>query len=156
VLDLNARVHLEEVEFVRALVDEKFHGARRLIGDGIRDAERRCMKTLAKPIVEVRRRCFLDELLVVSLDRAIAIEEMHAPAVPVTEDLHFDVTCALEIALEDERAVAEGRLRFAASGRQRFCEILTLGDDANPLPAASGARFDEQRIADAGRLRARA
>src|SRR5262249_47264613 len=101
---------------------------------------------------DTRRRSFLDELLVTALDGALAIEERGAPAVTVADHLDFDVARALEVALQDERSIAEGGERLASRAAHRVCEIFRAHDHAHSSSAAAGARLDEQRVADAARL----
>jgi len=57
--------------------------------------------------------CFLDELLVVPLDRAFAFVEMQQSAVLIAHDLHFDVACARHQFLEQHAVIAEGAEGFA-------------------------------------------
>jgi hypothetical protein len=55
-----------------------------------------------------RRRALLDQLLMVALDRAVALAEVDAVAVAVAEHLDLDVAAALDQALEEHAIVAEG------------------------------------------------
>ena len=64
-------------------------------------------------VVEVRRRRALDHLLVAALHRAVAFEEMDDRAMLVGEDLHLDMTGALDQLLEIDVVLAEGGLRLA-------------------------------------------
>ena len=73
---------------------------------------------VAQRRVDRRRRRLLDDLLVAALDRALALEAVDDVAVRVAEDLDLDVARAVEVALDEERAVAEGALGLAARGRR--------------------------------------
>ena len=81
------------------------------------------------------------------LHRAITIaEDRDAACVP--ENLGLDVTGALEVALAEDGAVAERRLRFARSGRKRLVELAGGADDPHAAAAASRRRLDDEREAD--------
>ncbi len=72
VLDLQPRVHLEEVE-VALPADDELDGARRLVVDGLGERDRLLAHRLARRVVEERRGRLLDHLLVPALDRALAL-----------------------------------------------------------------------------------
>ena len=91
VLDLDARVHLHEVEAAVA-VEQELDRAGVLVAD-----RRGRARTAASPISlaqlrrQRRRRRLLDQLLVPALDRALALAEVDDVAVLVAEDLELDV-----------------------------------------------------------------
>ena len=93
--DLNARIHLDEVELAGVDVFEEFDGAGVLIADRAADRERIAVQFVAARLAQEQRRRALDDLLMAPLHRAVAFEEMHQVAVRIGEDLHFDVTRAL-------------------------------------------------------------
>ena len=80
VLDLDARVHLDE-DVVAVRVDEELHGAGVLVADVPGELHRVRADALAEVGVEVRRGRDLDDLLVAPLDRAVALEEVDHVAV---------------------------------------------------------------------------
>ncbi len=115
-LDLDARVHLDEIEL--AVLVEKLDGADAEIfqfahrrGDGLADR-------LALGGVERGGGALLEDLLVAALQRAVALAEMDGAALAVAEHLDLDVARALEVFLEIDRLVAERGLRFGARGRE--------------------------------------
>src|SRR5207248_485263 len=85
-LHLQARVHLEEV-VVALAIDEELHGARIHVARGLRDAARRLAELLSQPVVHEGRRALFDQLLVATLDGALALAEVDHVAVRVREDL---------------------------------------------------------------------
>src|SRR5712691_5252338 len=99
-LDLEARVHLEERE-AAARVDEELNGAGVLVSRGARDPDRRVAETLAQRGVDGGRRRLLDELLVAALDRTVALAEPHDAAPRVAKDLHLDVARSLDELLDE-------------------------------------------------------
>ena len=89
-----------------------------------------------------------DHLLVAALERTVPLEQMDDVAVPVAEYLHLDMARAEDIFLDQHALVAERRGRLALARSQRVEEIGGRIHPPHPLPAATGHRFDEHRIAD--------
>ena len=122
-LDLDARVHLEEV--VRAVLREQtLDRAGRPVSDRARRLDRDLADPLAQRVVDCRRRRLLDELLVSPLDRAVALPEVDHVAVGVREHLHLDVARILEVALDVDRRVGEVRLALATGRLERALDLL--------------------------------
>ncbi len=106
VLDLNACVHLYEVE--RAIVVQEFdradaqifdlaHGA----GDGLADF-------VACRRIQGGRGAFFPDFLMTALQRAVAFAEMNGAALAIAEHLDFDVARPFEVFFQIESVVAEG------------------------------------------------
>ena len=114
-LDLHARVHLDEEELVVLVQELERAGAAVAdlpagVGAALADARQRAQR-------DARRRRLLDDLLVAALHRAVALEEVHRVLVLVGEHLDLDVARIVEELLHVDRRIAERRLRFArASG----------------------------------------
>jgi hypothetical protein len=104
-LDLEARVHLQEVE-AAVVGDEELHGAGVGIADAARRGDRGGGEAVAQRRVHHRRWRFLDDLLVPPLNRALALAEVHGGAVLIGEDLDLDVMRPIEVALEEDAAVS--------------------------------------------------
>ena len=153
-LDLEARVHLEEVE-APVGVEEELDRARADVADGARRGAPRLGPWRARSVgVEsAGLGRLLDDLLVPPLDAALALEEVHDVAGAVAEDLELDVAAALEQPLEIDRAVAEGGLGDAAPLGERRRQVLGAVHARHPLSAAAGRGLDEERKADPLRLR---
>src|SRR5439155_48230 len=95
----------------------------------------------------------LDELLVTSLDAALALPQRDHPAEGIRQDLDLDVARPLEVLLEIDFIRPERLARFA---RRRFESRLELGflsDQPHALAAASRRRPEEHRIPDPARHR---
>ena len=153
VLDLQARVHLQEVELAVAI--DELDGAGVDVADRLRRGHRRLAHARARRGVDDRRRRLLDDLLVAALDRALALAEVDDVAVRVGEHLDLDVARLLEVALEKDRVVAERALRGALRGVERGAQLLLVAGDAHADATAARARLDEHRVADAPRRRRR-
>ena len=155
VLDLDARVHLDEHDLARPgsrRLEQELHGAGVLVADRTRERDGVPVQVCAHGVVEVRGWRDLDHLLVTALHRAVPLEEMHRLARGIREDLHLDVTRTLHGLLEEHPRVAERALGLAhglGQGRSEFAEGLHA---AHAAPAAAGHGFGEEREPDLVRL----
>ena len=148
VLDLDARVHLDEEPVVLIHVVEEFDGARVVVADAVGEFHRRVAKLFPHDRIEVHRGRDLDDFLVAALDGAIALVEVDDVAVLVAEDLHLDVFGALDVALQENSRVAEGVFRLGARFRQQAGELGGFFDDTHAAPAAAEGRLDDERETD--------
>ena len=148
VLDLQPRVHLQEVE-VAVLVDDALDRAGVHVAGLARERDRRVGEPLAHRVVDRGRGRLLDQLLVAPLHRAVALPEEHHVAVGVGEDLRLDVVGAVDVSLEEDLGPAEVRLRLARPALQRLLEVAGVADDVHALAAAAEGGLHEQREADA-------
>ena len=142
-LDLKPRVHLEEIEAVG--IGDELHRAGAFVADRPRRRDRRAAHRGAAFVVETWGRGFFDHLLMPSLHRAVALEQVHGVAVPVGEHLHLDMARVGQVALEQHAVVAERRCSLLPRGIQRGGEFVDAGDDAHAATAAAGDRLDHQR-----------
>jgi hypothetical protein len=86
-----------------------------------------------------------------SLHRAVALAEMDGVAHLVGQHLELDVTRVLQILLQVNHVIVEGRRRLGL-GQGDGVEQGRFGvHHAHPAPAASAGRLDHDRIADLAR-----
>ena len=144
--DLDAGVHLDEVEF--AVLVEEFDGADAEIfhllhrlGAGGADPGRAGR-------IERGRGAFLPDLLVAPLQRAVALAEMDGAAAAIAEHLDFDVARLLQIFFEIDRGVAERRSGLVGGGRKRQHQIVRCVRDLHAASAAARSRLHQHRKAD--------
>src|SRR3970282_2431948 len=97
---------------------------------------------------ESRGWVFLDHLLMAGLQRAVALAEVDPAAVAVWEELHLDVARQIEVALEDDSLIVEGRPGFPSRARQRLAQLAALPHHVHALAAAARARLHEHGIPD--------
>ena len=116
-LDLEPRVHLEEVELPLA-IHEELHRPRVDVAHGGGEPARRLAHAAPHVGLHERRRALLHQLLVAALDGALALPEMHDGAVGVGEHLDLDVPRLRDVPLDVDGGVAEGRPRLRARGAQ--------------------------------------
>ena len=150
VLDLKARVHLEEIE-VALGVHEELDGARVDVAGGAREPAGRLAHARAQARVHERRRALLDQLLVTPLDGALALAEVDDVVVGVGEDLDLDVPRLGDGALEVDGRVAEGGAGLGARRAQRLREVVLAAHEPHALAAAAHGGLEHHRIADLAR-----
>src|SRR5262249_19725617 len=95
VFDLNARVHLHEVE-VLPFIDEKLQRSDIRISDLSDRFNDTAPDLMAQLGSHDDRRRFFNQLLMPPLDRAFALSEMNRVTVLVSHDLKFHMTRALD------------------------------------------------------------
>src|SRR5271168_559270 len=141
-LDLEARVHFEEVEAALA-VHQEFEGAGIRVASGARQVYGRFAHRAPQRRVYYRRRRFFHHLLVAALHGAFALAQIDDVAVMVAEHLNLDVARAFEVFLDVEAAVAEGVDGFGrrvAPGAGEFAGALHA---THAFAAAAGHGFQE-------------
>ena len=121
-LDLDARVHLDEIEL--AVLVEELDRADADIAELGHRAGDDSADLFALLGVEGGGGAFLPHLLVAALQRAIALAEVDGAALAVAEHLDLDMARLGEIFLEIDRIVAEGGLGLALRGAHRVAQIV--------------------------------
>src|SRR5260221_369232 len=121
-LVLDAGVHFDEIEF--AVLVEEFHGSDAEIFHLLHRACDGGADFLARRGIERRRGAFLPDLLMASLQRAVALAEMDRAAAAVAEHLDFDVARLLQIFFEVDRGIAECRFGFIGGRGERNHQVV--------------------------------
>ncbi len=152
-LDLDARVDLDEEELAAIDVHEELDGAGGAVADRLAQRDGRVADRVAQRGLQRQARRDLDDLLMTPLHGAVALPEVHEVAVRVAQHLYFDVLGARDVALEEHVAAAERRGRFAPRFGELAGELVGARHDAHTASAAAEAGFDDQRKADPRRLR---
>ena len=146
VLDLHARVHLEEE--VLAVLEQALDRAGRAVAHGARGVRADLADLLAQLRVDRRRGRLLDQLLVAPLHGAVALEQVDDVAVVVGEHLDLDVARVRQVALDVDGRIREELLALARGALERLLELVLRLGDAEALAAASARRLDGDRVAD--------
>ena len=118
VLDLQPRVHLDEVE--RSILVEKLHRSGTAVAELLQRGDGHPGQSLPRRIIERGGGGFLKQLLVRTLQRAVALAEMDRAALAVADQLHLDMARPVEKAFEIDRVVAEGGSRLGLGQGQLF------------------------------------
>src|SRR3546814_18579519 len=87
--DLDARVHLDEIE--TAIFVQEFEGAGAAVADAFARLDAETADFGALFVGDARRRRFLDDFLVAALHRAIAFAEMAGIALTIGQPMELDV-----------------------------------------------------------------
>ncbi len=127
-LDLNTRVHFDEVELARIGIHQEFDRASTDVIGCVRNLERMSGQFLTLRIIEIRRRRTLHHFLITALDRTITLIKMNRIAMRITQNLHFDVTRTFDELFEIDFILAERCLGFAL-GFRHFTRQIFLGTD---------------------------
>ena len=150
VLDLQAGVHLQEVELRGAVVGgvgKEFHCARTRVAD--RDGSQSgCLEKAfahARRAFDQGRGRLFDDLLMAALDRALPFADRPYGAVPIGHHLNLDVTAARQVTLAEHALIAECRERLTTGGPHRVREVAEVDHHPHPAAPATGRRFDQYR-----------
>ena len=149
-LDLQARVHFEEIE-VAVLVDDELDRAGALVVDRLGQRHRLLAHGAPRLLVEERRRRLLDDLLVAALDRAFALAEIDRVAMRVGQHLDLDMARVDDEFLDEHAVVAERALGLRSGALEAVAQLGFVPGDAHALAAAAGRGLDHHGIADLGR-----
>jgi hypothetical protein len=149
-LDLEPRVHLEEVERV-VRTEQELDRAGAAIAHRLGERHRRERQPLAQGLVHRRRRALLDHLLVAALERALALEQVDRVAAAVAQHLDLDVARALDQLVEIDRVVGERRLRQALGTLERLEQRGLVARHAHALAAAAECGLHHHRVAELAR-----
>src|SRR5204863_9642881 len=146
-LDLEAGVHLDEVEF--PILPEELDRA----GAAIAHVGHRLADDAAHPVAllrsDDRRGRFLQNLLVAALERAVALAQVDGIALAVAEHLELDVARVAEIFFDIDGVVAEGALRLGARLADLRFELVWRIDHLHSAAAPARGGLDDQGIAGA-------
>ena len=145
-LDLDARVHLDEVEL--SLLVEELDRSNSEIFELAHRVCRRLSHRAACRLVQRRAGAFLPDLLIAALQRAVALAEMDGAAIAVAEHLDLDMSRTRKIFFEVESIIAERGLGLGAGGRERDGELFGRVSYFHAAPAPAGGSLDQQRKAD--------
>ena len=140
-LDLQPRVHLEEIELARRRVEHEFDRAGRRIADRTGKPHRARVQRGAFFIGQARCGRFLDHFLIAALHRAIALAERDRIATAVAEDLHFDVPRVLDELLEIHARMREVRGAEPHDGIERRFELRGVATQDMPIPPPPAVLF---------------
>ena len=140
VLDLEAGVHLQEPEPLGGRVVEELDRAGAAVVDRLGRLAGGVVERGADLLAQARCRRLLHHLLVSALQGTVPVA-VDARA----DDLDLHVPSALDVRLDEDRPVAERRLRLGLRGRDLAVQVGERADDPHAAAAATGGRLDQQR-----------
>ena len=151
-LDLQTRVDLEKVKLLVLRVVHELDRSRGAVADRPPEACGGRQQTSAQFRGDPRSRSLLDHLLVAALNGTVTFAERDDAASTVAEDLHLDVACLLDIALEEHPAAAEVLARQPLHLVQRRLQIRLAADELHADASAARRTFEHDGVADAARF----
>ena len=145
VFNLYASVHLDEVEL--AVFVQELECARTAIPNFAASFSTAFTNALNQAAWNVRRRCFLNYLLVAALHGAIAFTKPHGIFVFVGQNLDFNVARIFKEFFHVNRGVVESRacLGFGHGDCIQQCSFGV--HHAHAAPTAAARSFDNDRVA---------
>src|SRR5690348_386102 len=146
VLDLDAGVHLDEVE--AAVLEQELERAGAAVADADAGIHADLADLCAQLRRDARRRSLFDHFLVAALHRAIAFAQVDRIALAVGQHLDLHVARVLQEFLHVHHVVAEGRLGLLLRHGDGIAQVRLGAHHAHAAPAAAAGRLDDDRIAD--------
>ncbi len=144
VLDLHARIHLDEKPLLALLVVEKLDGPGIVVADALGQLDGGLAEAVAHLVGQADRGGDFNDLLVAALDGAVPLVQVQDVAVLVADDLHLDVLGLGDVALQKDLRVAKGDLGLVLGFLQQRDKLLRVADDAHAAPAAAMGGLDNQ------------
>src|SRR5436305_14602669 len=140
-LDLKPSIHLHEIEVAHLSIiarpSNELDGAGADVTDSFPRSDGSRAHLFTNCRWELRRRRFLDDLLVATLERAVALVEMQAVPHRVGDDLDLDMPRVRDEFFDQYAVIAECRLGFAPAGWNCIGEPARLIDSPHPLAVAA-------------------
>ena len=140
--DLDTRIDLDEV-MPAHLVDQELSSTRVPVPDTLRKLDGVGQNGLADFLRKMSRGSDFDDLLVTTLDGAVALEKVHSVASGIGKDLDFNMARALKEPLNEDGTIAEGGLGLGDGPLESILEIRLLADDTHTATSASHGRLDD-------------
>jgi hypothetical protein len=148
VLDLHARIHFDEVESAGIDIEQKFDRSGAEVIGRTSDLDRGFTQFFANPGVKIDGGSHLHHFLMTSLNGAITLVQVEDIPVLISQNLHFDVLCAANKALEKNRIISERRRGFLSGFCNLGLEFTFVFNDAHSAPSSPKGGFYDQRETD--------
>ena len=149
-LDLEPRIHFEEIELLFLLVIDELDRAGGCVGNCFAKTHGRFMQSHALRSAEAGSGRLLDHLLVAALGRAIALAERNHAAFTVAENLDLDMTRGSDVFFEEETAILEIRKCKPPHRLIEAGHVIGGMAELQADTAASRRAFQHDGIADLG------
>ena len=142
VLHLQARVGFHEVPASAVQVQQELEGAQATQLHGLRHSYGCKQQGLAHLDAELRGRRNLDELLMVALQRAIALPHMTGRTRAIAQHLHFDVAGAAHQLLDIQVGTAKGGQRLGLAALEAWRDLVEAFNHAHAASTTTGQGLD--------------
>jgi hypothetical protein len=142
VLDLDTGIDFDKVVSV-LLVDEELCGACVAVVDGPGQLDSIGQDSVSNIGGKVLGRCNLDNLLMTALNGAITLVKVDNVAVVVTEKLNLNVLGLVKESLDEDSAVAKGRLGLRGSSLEVLLEGFGITDHTHTSTTSTVGGLDD-------------
>ena len=147
-LDLDAAVDLDEIGLALG-VHQELQRSQVLVPGLDHGSDGSLAEVLALGLGQGRTGRLFDDLLMATLDGAVALAQVDGVAEAVHGHLDLDVAIVAEVLLHVEGIVTEGSLGLRAADLEDGLELSRCPDEPHSLAAATAGGFDENGVADA-------
>ncbi len=147
-LDLQPRVHFEEVEAPRVGVEYELDRAGGFVLHGLRETHGARMQCCAFRLCQAWRGCLLDHLLIAPLHRAVAFAKCDHAATAVAENLHFNVARVLDKLLDIDTRVRKVGLAEPCHRCKHTLQLRRIAAQRHADAAAARRAFQHHGIDD--------
>ena len=145
--DLQARIHFEKVEILRA-VDDKFHRT----GAGVAHRLGQCTRLRAHGLAHLRRqegaRGLFNHFLVAPLDGTFALIEIDAIAMAIRQNLDFDMPGLRDKFFDENPVISKAAGRFILGRLEALARLCIVPCDAHTLATPTSAGLEHHRISN--------
>ena len=93
-------------------------------------------------------RTFLHELLVTTLDAALAFTKVYNVSMCICNELHLDMTSRIDRFLHIYPIITKSAFGFAPCRSQSGCQVLWITNEANTFTTAASRSFEQEGIAN--------
>mmetsp|Transcript_45978 Transcript_45978/g.80380 ORF Transcript_45978/g.80380 Transcript_45978/m.80380 type:complete len:474 (-) Transcript_45978:388-1809(-) len=145
VLNLQSGVHLAEIKVLGDGVHKKLHGAGSDVSNSFCTGHRRVTHGLAHDRIQTVGRGLLQHLLVATLHRTVALQQMHHMAESVTENLQLDVSRVKNKLLQEDGIITERLQALSATGPQGLQERSLVKHRSHALTTTSSNSLNHKR-----------
>ena len=146
VLYLHTSVHLDEVE--TTIFVQELESTRTTVVDVNACLNAACQNFLASLLVDARCWRFFQNLLVTTLQRAIAVAQVDRVTLAVGNNLDFHVTWVGQVFFQVDHRVAEPGAGFFAGLLGGFDQVFFTVHNAHATTTTAASGFDDHRVAD--------
>ena len=145
VLNLDARVHLDEEPLFFIHIVEELDRAGIVVADALRQAHSRIAEVAPHALIESHGRRDLDNFLVASLHRAVPLVQMQHISVAVAQDLHLDMLRPGNVFFQKDGGISKRPPGLALRLVQQVGQIFATLHHPHATPTTAKGRFDDER-----------
>mmetsp|Transcript_6121 Transcript_6121/g.15524 ORF Transcript_6121/g.15524 Transcript_6121/m.15524 type:complete len:645 (-) Transcript_6121:547-2481(-) len=145
VFHLNTWVNFDKVMLVSFRIHKELESTSIAVASSLGQTNSVVAELFAKSRIQSNCRCDLDHLLVTTLNRAIAFEQVHHITLAIGQDLNLDMTRVQEVGLGKDSPVAKELFTFADTTRIGFFHLGHVAHHTHATTAATHGRLEDDR-----------